>query len=79
VTFSELDQLIQERLRAGSKGLYAEVQTLIDRHLITQVLQHTGNRLTQTARILGMNRSTLRTKMTALGITVEPFGAADEE
>lgn len=79
VALLELDRFIQERLRAGSKRLFAEVQDLIDRHLITQVLQHTGNRLTQTARILGINRSTLRSKMTGLGITVERFGGSDEE
>ncbi len=79
VTLLELDQYIQERLRAGSKGLFAEVQGLIDRHLITQVLQHTGNRLTQTARILGINRSTLRSKMKALGINAERLLLGDDE
>jgi len=75
---SRFDQFIQERLQAGSKDLYAEVQALVVRQLITQVLRHTGNRLSQTARILGINRSTLRSKMGSLGITADSLGAADE-
>jgi two-component system, NtrC family, nitrogen regulation response regulator GlnG len=71
LTASVLDEFIQERLRAGSGDLYAEWQALTDRHLLTEVLRHAGNNLSQTARILGINRSTLRTKLAALGITIE--------
>jgi nitrogen regulation protein NR(I) len=74
----ELDRFIKERLRAGSRDLYTEVLALIDRHLLTQVLRLTGNRLTQTAQILGINRSTLRSKMKALDIKVESLLPGEE-
>jgi two-component system nitrogen regulation response regulator GlnG len=78
-TVADLEQFIQERLRAGSQDLYAEWQALTDRHLLTHVLRHTGNNLSQAARILGINRATLRTKLSALGISGEsPVSAQDE-
>jgi nitrogen regulation protein NR(I) len=75
----DLEQFIQERLCAGSKDLYAEWQALTDRQLLTHLLRHTGNNLSQAARILGINRSTLRSKLSALGITVEKPASAEEE
>ncbi len=71
LTVADLEQFIQERLHAGSNDLYAEWQALTDRQLLTHVLRHTRNNLSQAARILGINRSTLRSKLAGLGIAVE--------
>lgn len=60
--------LIQQRLQAGTTDLYAEYQALTDRHLLTQVIHHTGGNLSQAARLLGIARATLRAKLDALGI-----------
>ncbi len=80
LTPADLTQFIEERLRAGSRDLYAEWQALTDRQVLLQVLRYTGNNLSQTARVLGVNRATLRTKLTALGIKVErPRASEDEE
>ena len=40
----------------------------LDRSLITKIYSYTGGNQLQTARILGINRNTLRAKMNKLGI-----------
>ena len=75
----ELDRFIQERIAAGSEDLYAECLTLIERKLLTRVLQHTGGNQVQAARILGITRGSLRTKLRALGITVGRTVWADDD
>ncbi len=69
--FGDLTEFVQDRLQAGSTALYAEYQALTERHLITQVLRHTGGNQSQAAKVLGITRGTLRTRLTALGIPVE--------
>jgi two-component system nitrogen regulation response regulator GlnG len=65
---------VQDRLRAGTSDLYAEWQALTDRHLLTTVLKHTNGNQTQAARLLGITRTTLRTKLAALGLGPERGG-----
>jgi two-component system nitrogen regulation response regulator GlnG len=69
--YGGLTVLIQDQLRAGSTTLYSDHQTLTDKHLLGEVLRHTGGNLSQAARVLGITRATLRTKLNALGIPVE--------
>jgi two-component system nitrogen regulation response regulator GlnG len=79
LTVADLERFIADRLRAGSKDLYAEWQAFAERHLLNLVLRHTGNNLSQTARILGIHRSTLRSKLNALGILVEKSLHSEDE
>jgi nitrogen regulation protein NR(I) len=73
------DRFVAERLQAGSRDLYAETLTLMERQLLTRVLNHTHGNQVQAARILGITRGSLRTKLRALGITIEKGVAADGE
>jgi two-component system nitrogen regulation response regulator GlnG len=61
-------QFLEQRLQAGSNHLYEEWQRLTDRQVFEAVLRHTHGNLSQAARILGINRGTLRTKMDGLGL-----------
>jgi two-component system nitrogen regulation response regulator GlnG len=70
-TCTEWERFIQERLQSTSADLYAEWQALTDRCLLSQVLRHTGGNLSHAAKILGIHRVTLRTKIAALGIPLE--------
>jgi DNA-binding NtrC family response regulator len=70
LTLHDLEQFVQERLQAGSNNLYAEWQSLTERQLLSLVLRYTGGNQVQAAKILGINRSTLRSKIQELGITV---------
>jgi two-component system nitrogen regulation response regulator GlnG len=66
--YGGLTAYILDQLQAGSTTLYADYQALADRHLFGEVLRHTGGNLSQAARLLGITRATLRTKLNALGI-----------
>jgi two-component system nitrogen regulation response regulator GlnG len=69
--YGSLTAVIQDQLRAGSTTLYSDYQALTDKHLLAEVLRHTGGNLSQASRLLGITRATLRTKLNALGIPVD--------
>jgi two-component system nitrogen regulation response regulator GlnG len=68
--FPGLERFVHERLMAGSSELYAEALAVMERQVLTQVLRHTGGNQLQAAKILGITRGSLRTKLRALGITI---------
>jgi two-component system nitrogen regulation response regulator GlnG len=63
-------QFIQEQIQAGSGNLYEESLRRMERPLLTNVLAHTGGNQVQAARLLGITRGSLRTKIRDLGITI---------
>ena len=65
-----LERFIEDRLAAGSNDLYAEAVRQLERHLLTRVLRQTGGNQVQAARLLGITRGSLRTKIRDLGITI---------
>jgi DNA-binding NtrC family response regulator len=73
------ERFVAERLTAGSQDLYAESLALMERHVLTQVLRHTGGNQVQAARILGITRGSLRTKIRSLGIKIERSVWADDD
>jgi nitrogen regulation protein NR(I) len=68
--FPDWDRFVAERLDANSTDLYAEALAAMERQIITRVLRHTGGRQLPAAKILGITRGSLRTKLRALGITI---------
>lgn len=75
----DLDHFVDERLAAGSEDLHAECLVQLERRLLTRVLQQTGGNQVQAARILGINRGSLRAKIRALHITIERTVCSDDE
>jgi two-component system nitrogen regulation response regulator GlnG len=73
------DHFIEERIAAGSQDLYAEALALMERNLLTNVLRQTAGNQVQAARILGITRGSLRTKIRALGIKIERAVLSDNE
>src|SRR5262245_44605582 len=65
------DRFIDQRLAAHSENLYAEALESMEQHLITRVLRQTEGNQVQAAKILGITRGTLRTKVRSLGIAIE--------
>ena len=65
------EAFLDERLRCGSQDLYAEAMALVERSLVTRVLRHTRGNQLQAAKLLGITRGSLRTKIRTLGITIE--------
>jgi len=75
----DLNEFIAGRLAANSIDLYAEYLALVERPLFLSVLRHTNYNLSQAAQILGISRTTLRTRLAALGITLEKSATVEEE
>ena len=66
----DCERFISERVQAGSESLYAEWIALAERDLIIRVLTRTGGNQVQAAKLLGMDRGTLRSKIKSLGIAL---------
>jgi two-component system nitrogen regulation response regulator GlnG len=77
----DLTQFIDDRLRAGSEELYADTLRRMERLLLTRVLRHTGGNQVQAAKLLGITRGSLRTKLRQLGITIgrSVAGGSDDD
>jgi two-component system nitrogen regulation response regulator GlnG len=77
--FAALGPFLEERLQSGAENLYDEMLQRLERLLLTRVLQHTGGNQLQAARILGITRGSLRTKLRELGITIARSVASSGE
>lgn len=59
-----VDELISSTVtNRGASDLYAACVAMFDRYLCSRVLEHTGGNQSRAARILGMTRRSLRTKI----------------
>jgi two-component system nitrogen regulation response regulator GlnG len=77
--YGGLTGFIKDQLDAESTTLYSDYQALVDNHLLGEVLRHTQGNLSQAARLLGITRGTLRTKLNALGLQNERTPTSDDE
>jgi nitrogen regulation protein NR(I) len=77
--FAALGPFVEERLRDGADNLYDETLRRMERVLLTRVLQHTNGNQLQAAKLLGITRGSLRTKLRELGITIARNVASPEE
>ncbi len=68
--FPSLGSFIEERLQAGTESLYQETVRRMESLLLTRVLKQTGGNQVQAAKILGIARGSLRTKLRELGISI---------
>ncbi|MBL8814868.1 MAG: sigma-54-dependent Fis family transcriptional regulator [Planctomyces sp.] len=59
---------IQTRISSGTENLHAEIIEIVERELLMKVLTHTEGNQVQAARILGISRGSLRSKIRSLGI-----------
>jgi two-component system, NtrC family, response regulator AtoC len=74
------DGFVAERIAAGSEDLYAEALNLMEREVLVRVLRHTGGNQVQTARILGITRGSLRTKIKLHNISIgKNFWSDDDQ
>ena len=78
-TEGDLTGLIETLLQRGEKDLHSKVIEMVERQLFAQVLRHTHGHQSQASELLGLNRSTLRQRLRALGLTVDKVLVADQE
>jgi nitrogen regulation protein NR(I) len=64
-------RFLEDRLHAGSEHLYDEALQRMERQVLTQVLRHTAGNQLRAAKILGITRGSLRTKIRDLGIRID--------
>ncbi len=67
---SEIESLIQQKVETGDTNVYDTVIQHVERQLITQVLEFTQGNQVEAANILGITRTTLRSKIKKLGIQI---------
>lgn len=75
----ELEQFIKTSIQSGTENLYALALERMERELLVQVLQYTAGNQLKAAKILGIARGSLRTKIKALGIEMERTVWADSD
>lgn len=63
-----LDEYFRRLEGESPHGIYDMVITHVERALINSVLERANGNQTQAADMLGMNRNTLRTKLTKYGM-----------
>jgi two-component system nitrogen regulation response regulator GlnG len=61
---------VDAALASGERALHEALLRRIERPLLERVLEHTGGNQLRAATLLGINRNTLRKKLTELGIEV---------
>ena len=76
--FPDVARYVQARLVAGTDNLDAETQATVDRILLLAVLEHVSHNVTKAAEILGISRSTLRSRLASLGLAVARTAAVAE-
>jgi DNA-binding NtrC family response regulator len=68
---TDLEQFVDARLSANTDNLYAEALEFMERYVVTRVLSLCGGNQSKAARILGITRGCLRTKVRSLGISID--------
>lgn len=78
-TENDLQHFIAKRLSDQANNLHAEAIEWMERQLLTQVLTFSIGNQSKAARILGITRGSLRNKIRALGITINPTIQFEDE
>ena len=73
-----LEQFIDEQIGAGAENLHEEAVRRLERLLLTRVLQHTRGNQVQAAKMLGITRGSVRTKIRELGIRIDRHIVSDD-
>ena len=63
--------LVADLLRAGNTDIYRQVSQVVDRAMLSAVLEHSRGNQSQASELLGISRTTLRAKLQLLGLGVE--------
>jgi two-component system nitrogen regulation response regulator GlnG len=65
-------ELADALLATGAPGVHREVLALVERNLIARALERTRGNQLRAARLLGINRNTLRKRCRLLGLPAAP-------
>jgi two-component system nitrogen regulation response regulator GlnG len=68
---TDLRPFVDERIESGSTNLYAESLEFMERYVVTHVLRLCEGNQSKAARMLGITRGCLRSKVRALGVSID--------
>jgi DNA-binding NtrC family response regulator len=68
---ADWERFIDARLAEGAENLYAEAIRRLERALLPRVLRHTNGNQFRAAKVLGITRGSLRTKLRELGLRID--------
>ena len=71
IASKKLEGLVRDAVEFGKDGLMAEVLSQVERPLLKLLLEQTNWNQQRTAKILGINRNTLRKKIKTLGLRTQ--------
>jgi DNA-binding NtrC family response regulator len=75
----DLDGFIREQLAREADDIHLETHRLVDRLLLVRALEQSGGNQREAARLLGISRQTMRTKLRSLGLTVNLTPEIEDE
>ena len=78
-TGTDLRQFVDERLEHGSINLYAESLEFMERYVVTRVLRVCEGNQSKAARMLGITRGCLRSKVRALKVSIDTLVQVEGE
>ncbi|QDT16855.1 sigma-54-dependent transcriptional regulator [Alienimonas californiensis] len=76
---SDLRPLLDAALAENSEDIYADSLELMERYVVTRILDRTGGNQSRAAKLLGITRGSLRNKIRGLGITIEQVIGSDDD
>jgi two-component system nitrogen regulation response regulator GlnG len=76
---TDLRHFVDERLEAGSTDLYAEALEYMERYVVTRVLRVCDGNQSKAARMLGITRGCLRSKVRALKVSIDTLVQVEGE
>jgi DNA-binding NtrC family response regulator len=76
---TDLRHFVDERLEAGSTDLYAEALEFMERYVVTRVLRVCDGNQSKAARMLGITRGCLRSKVRALKVSIDTLVQVEGE
>jgi two-component system nitrogen regulation response regulator GlnG len=68
---TDLRAFVDQHLNGGTQNLYADALEFMERYVVTRVLQTCEGNQSQAARLLGITRGCLRSKVRALNISID--------
>jgi DNA-binding NtrC family response regulator len=76
---SDLAPFLQRQLRRQSQTIYSDALAMMERYILTQVLQHTHGNQSQAAKLLGITRGCLRSRIRAQRISLDTRISCEDE
>jgi len=76
---TDLRHFVDDRLEADSTDLYAEALEFMERYVVTRVLRVCDGNQSKAARMLGITRGCLRSKVRALKVSIDTLVQVEGE